>query len=353
LVASRERVVVAMSGGVDSSVAAALLVEQGYDVVGVMMRLWAEQENRCCAPEAVDDARRVASQLGVPFHLVNYEAEFRSCVVDYFVAEYSRGRTPNPCLTCNQHIRFGRLLQYIRTLDADFLATGHYARVARADGQYQLRMGTDGQKDQSYVLYMLGQAELRRVLFPAGEFTKAEIRELARHHGLPVADKDESMEICFVADDDYRRFLREHAPQAVRPGPILNTAGQEIGRHEGLPFYTIGQRRGMAIAAPEALYVIRLDVSRNALIVGPAQELGRLTLLARQVSYVRGQAPEGPVRVQAKIRYKAALAHGTWLPQDEGVARIEFDAPLRDITPGQAVVAYVGDAVLGGGIIDE
>jgi tRNA-specific 2-thiouridylase len=353
LVASRGRVVVAMSGGVDSSVAAALLVEEGYDVVGVMMRLWAEGINRCCAPQAVDDARRVAAQLEIPFYQVNYEAQFRSCVVDYFVAEYSQGRTPNPCLACNRYIRFGHLLRHAQALDAAALATGHYARIDRKAGRYRLRMGVDPQKDQSYVLYMLGQEELRRVLFPVGGYTKDQVRDIARQRGLPVAAKDESMEICFVSDDDYRRFLREHAPEAIRPGPILDTADREIGQHGGLPFYTVGQRRGLGIAAPEALYVIRLDVARNALVVGPARELGRRALVASEVSYVSGEPPAGPVRVRAKIRYKATLAGATWTPLPERQARVEFDTPLRDITPGQAVVAYEGQTVLGGGIIEE
>jgi tRNA-specific 2-thiouridylase len=347
------RVVIAMSGGVDSSVAAALLVEHGYEVTGVMMRLWAEGENRCCAPEAVEDARQVAAQLGIPFHLVDYRAEFRTCVVDYFVAEYSQGRTPNPCLACNQHIRFGRLLARARAMGAVHLATGHYAQVDRVDGRYHLRMGADPQKDQSYVLYMLGQEELQQVLFPIGPYTKAQIREMARQRGLPVADKDESMEICFLGDNDYRRFLRERAPQAVRPGPIVDTSGREIGEHQGLPFYTVGQRRGLGIAAPEALYVIRLDVARNALVAGALGELGRQTLIAGQVRYVSGKPPAGPVRVRAKIRYKATLAPASWTPLDGVQARVEFDAPLRDITPGQAVVAYQGDAVLGGGVISE
>jgi tRNA-specific 2-thiouridylase len=341
-----------MSGGVDSSVAAALLVEQGFEVIGVMMHLWAEEENRCCSPQAIDDARRVAVQLGIPFHLVDYEAEFKACVVDYFVSEYSQGRTPNPCLACNRHIRFGLLLQEARALGAEGLATGHYARVGQVDNIYQMRMGIDPQKDQSYVLYMLGQEELRLLLLPIGGYTKLQVRDMARRRGLPVADKDESMELCFVADDDYRRFLREHAPRAIQPGPILDSSGRELGRHQGLPFYTVGQRRGLGIAAPEALYVIRLDVAHNALVVGTMDELGRHVLLADRVSYVSGQSPEGPIRVQAKIRYKALLAEATWIPQANGRARVEFDLPLRDITPGQAVVAYQGDLLLGGGIIN-
>jgi tRNA-specific 2-thiouridylase len=353
LVSTRQRVVVAMSGGVDSSVAAALLVEQGHEVIGVMMRLWAEEENRCCAPESVDDARRVAALLGIPFYLVNYKDAFRRCVVDYFIEEYSRGRTPNPCLACNRHIRFGRLLRHAQALGAEFLATGHYARTDRNGDGYRLLVGRDPHKDQSYVLYMLGQDQLRRVIFPVGTHTKPEVRQMAEQRGLPVAAKDESMELCFVTDDDYRRFLCEHAPQAVQPGPILDTAGHEIGQHRGLPFYTVGQRRGMGIAAAEALYVIRLDIDRNALIAGMASELGRQTLVATQVSYVGGQPPSTPLRVRAKIRYKAAMAGATWIPLEGACARVEFDRPLRDITPGQAVVAYQQETVLGGGIISE
>jgi tRNA-specific 2-thiouridylase len=340
-----------MSGGVDSSVAAALLVEEGYRVVGVMMRLWAEGENRCCDPQAVEDARQVADRLGIPFHLVNYEEEFKACVVDYFVAEYSRGRTPNPCLACNRHIRFDRLLRHARDLGASRLATGHYARVDDDGGAYRLCMGADRQKDQSYVLYMLGQNELRQVLFPVGRYLKSEIREIARSKSLPVADKSESMEICFVSDDDYRRFLLERVPEAVQPGPVFDTDGKEIGRHRGLPFYTVGQRRGLGIAAQEALYVIRLDTDRNAVIVGPARALGRQTLTAESTNYVSSRPLYDPLRVQAKIRYRAILADATWFPLDGGQARVEFDRPLRDITPGQAVVAYQGDVLIGGGII--
>jgi len=353
LVASRSRAFVAMSGGVDSSVAAALLVEQGFDVAGVMLHLWAEEDNRCCSPVAVADARSVAKQLGIDFHLVDYEDEFKTCVVDYFVAEYGRGRTPNPCLACNRQIRFGRLLHHVQALGAEYLATGHYVRIAEMDSSYKLQKGADPQKDQSYVLYMLGQDELRHLLFPVGAHTKEQVRDMARQRGLPVADRDESMEICFVTDDDYRRFLREHAPQSVQPGPILDTAGREIGRHQGLPYYTVGQRRGLGIAAPEALYVLRLDVESNALIAGTAEELGQGALVADDVTYVSGEPPEAPVRVQAKIRYKAQLADGTWTPLAGRRARVEFDQPLRDITPGQAVVAYQGDLVLGGGIISE
>jgi tRNA-specific 2-thiouridylase len=348
-----DRVAVAMSGGVDSTVAAAMLVEAGYDVVGVMMRLWGEEENLCCSPEAVEEARRAASQLGIPFLLLDYEDEFRRHVVEPFVAEYSRGRTPNPCLACNRHIRFGRLLDEVGDLGATKMATGHYARVDSRAGRYRLRMGCDPKKDQSYVLYMLGQRELERLMFPVGCCTKRQVREMARERGLAAADRDESMDLCFVTDGDYGRFLQEHAPETVLPGPILDSAGNRLGRHRGLALYTVGQRRGIGIASSEALYVLRLDVANNALIVGAAHELGRSDLMAEDVRYPAGFAPDGPTRVRAKIRYRALLADAMWIPLEDGRARVEFDAGLRDITPGQAVVAYRGDVVFGGGTISE
>lgn len=345
-----------MSGGVDSSTTAALLVEQGYEVIGVMMRLWAEEGrggsvNRCCSPEAVEDARRVCSVLDIPFYLINYEREFKRQVVDPFIAEYTRGRTPNPCLACNRRIKFDLLLRWALAMGARYLATGHYARVRRVDGHYQLLKGRDREKDQSYVLYMLGQEELRHLLLPLGDYTKEQVRAMARQRGLPVADRAESQDLCFLADNDYRRFLRVHAPEAIRPGPILDTTGRVIGEHKGLPFYTIGQREGLGIAAPEALYVMEIDVSRNALVVGTKAELGRRELVATEVNYVSGQVPQESLEITAKIRYKAVESEALLIPLEDGQARVTFARPQRDITPGQGVVFYQGEVVLGGGII--
>ncbi len=336
--------------------AAALLVEQGYEVIGVMMRLWAEEgpggsTNRCCSIEAMGDARCVCSALDIPFYLVNYEREFKAEVVDFFIAEYTRGRTPNPCLACNRHIKFDLLLRRALDMGAQYLATGHYARVRRVDGCYQLLKGCDREKDQSYVLYMLGQEELRHLLLPLGDYTKEQVRAMARQRGLPVADRTESQDLCFLADNDYRRFLRVHAPEAIRPGPILDTAGRVIGEHKGLPFYTIGQREGVGIAASEALYVMEIDVTRNALVVGTKGELGRRELIATEVNYVSGRVPQEPLEITAKIRYKAVEAQALLLPLGDGRARVTFAQPQRDITPGQGVVFYQGEAVLGGGII--
>lgn len=354
-----DRVVVAMSGGVDSSVAAALLVEQGYQVLGIMLRLWSEgapgesRANRCCTVDAVEDARRVARHLDIPFYLLNVEERFRRQVVEPFIREYARGRTPNPCIRCNRHIRFDYLLRRALALDARYLATGHYARVVHRDGGYRLLRGVDRDKDQSYQLYMLGQEELAHLLLPLGEQTKPEVRQAARERGLPVAEKVESQEICFVADDDYRRFLRDWAPEAFQPGDIVDREGNVLGRHSGLPDYTVGQRRGLGIAAPEPLYVLEIDVERNRLVVGPAEALGARHLLAAEVSYVGGRPPAGPCRVTAKIRYQAHDAPACLEPGPSKVACLTFDEPRRDITPGQAVVFYQGEEVLGGGTIER
>jgi tRNA-specific 2-thiouridylase len=368
-----KRVVVAMSGGVDSSVAAALLVEQGYEVIGIMLHLWSEPgpgvDNRCCTPQAVEDARRVARALGIPFRVLNSARRFKEQVVEYFVREYACGHTPNPCLACNRHIKFGYLLDIARSLDAHYLATGHYARVRRVDGQCQLLRGCDRTKDQSYVLYMLGQEQLRHVLFPLGTYTKPQVRALAARLNLPVADKEESQDICFVRDQDYRRFLRDHASHAVRPGPILDTTGQVIGQHQGLPLYTIGQRRGLGIAAlpgtaqPEPLYVLAIEAARNALIVGPASQLGGRSLQVKNVSFVAGLPPRFPAKVTTQIRYtgeEVAATLTSWsgcakaaAPTNTGTLQVSLEESLRDITPGQGAVFYQDEVVLGGGIIAD
>ena len=357
--AERPRVVVALSGGVDSAVAAALLVEQGYDVVGLMMRLWAEAAtdrsplNRCCSLEAVEDARAVSRHLGIPFYLVNYEPPFLDQVVGPFVADYARGLTPNPCLNCNRYLKFGRLLQEALALDARYLATGHYARVVRVCGSYQLRRGRDREKDQSYALYMLGPWELAHVLLPMGELTKEETRAIAERLDLPVAAKPESQEICFISDDDYRRFLMARIPDAFRPGPIVDRAGHVLGRHQGLPGYTIGQRKGLGIAAAEPLYVLEIDRAHNALVVGSERELGGRALVAEDVHWVAGAPPPEPVPATVRIRLHGREAAATVAPLPGRRAHVAFAEPQRDITPGQAAVFYQGDVVLGGGIIAQ
>jgi len=345
-----------MSGGVDSSVAAALLKEQGYDVVGIMLKLWSDGEsgraNRCCTPADVDAARAIANQLAIPFYLINIADSFKATVVDYFVDEYAAGRTPNPCLICNRQIRFELLLNRALRLGAQYLATGHYARVREANGQYQLLRGVDPQKDQSYVLSVLGQKELAHALWPLGEMTKPQVRELAQKFKLSVAEKVESQDLCFLANGDYRDFLTRHAPAgSIRPGEIRDTSGKVLGEHQGLPFYTIGQRKGIGLAASEPLYVIALDAADNAVIVGAKHELGRRECTARDMHYVSGVQPIEPFRASAKIRYKAREALVTVRPHGTR-ARFEFDELQRDITPGQGLVLFDGDSVIGQGFIE-
>ena len=341
-----------MSGGVDSSMAAALL-QKGYEVIGVMMRLWAPEgvTNRCCSPEAAEDARRVCQILGIPFYLLNFEEEFKRYVVDYFEQEYARGRTPNPCLECNRHLKFGLLLRKALALGVAYLATGHYARIEH-NGRYQLLKGVDRAKDQSYALHMLGQEELARLLLPLGDYTKGEVRSLARRMRLPVAEKAESQELCFVPEAGYGRFLRDHRGLRSQLGPIVDLGGNTLGEHEGLPYYTIGQRRGLGIAAPEPLYVLRIDLERNALVVGRASDLRREGLLARDTTYVTGEPPPGPMEVAAKIRYKAKEAKALLNPLEGGRAELGFLEPQMGVAPGQGVVFYQGEMVIGGGIIE-
>ncbi len=350
-------VIVAMSGGVDSSVAAALLVDQGYKVIGLMLRLWAETggaANRCCTPDAVTDARRVADSLGIPFYVRDYKDAFKSTVVDFFIDGYAQGVTPNPCVVCNRDIRFDRLLKEAISLGGDYLATGHYARVRQVeDGSYQLLKGIDPGKDQSYMLYTMTQERLARVLLPVGEYAKNQIRQIAQDKNLPVFNRPDSQDLCFLGVGDYRAFLQRHAPQVVQPGPILNTGGKVLGRHQGLAFYTIGQRKGLGISAPQAMYVINKNMADNSLVVGTANELGQQKLIAHQVTFIGNHVPTVPIPVKAKIRYKTKEAAAMLTPLSKGRIELLFDAPLRDITPGQAVVFFKGEQTLGGGIIEK
>jgi tRNA-specific 2-thiouridylase len=351
------RVVVAMSGGVDSSVAAGLLVEQGYDVTGIMLRLWSEagagKDNRCCTPDAMALARRVAAHLGIPFYPIGVQDVFRERVVTSFIQGYLDGVTPNPCLVCNRDIRWGILYERAQLLGADYLATGHYARILRdPHGICRLSRGVDLHKDQSYVLSVLSQEKLAHTLFPLGEYVKPDVRQLARDMQLPVAERAESQDLCFLADGDYHRFLREQSVGAQKPGAILNRSGEILGEHQGLAFYTIGQRKGLGVYGPEPYYVLEKDRDHNRLIVGLAEELGSQSLVARQVNWISGQTPADRFRAQVKIRYKAREASGWVEPLPDDRIRIEFDEPARDITPGQAAVVYNGDICLGGGIIE-
>ncbi len=344
-----------MSGGVDSSVAAALLVEQGYDVVGVMLRLWASgwreetpAGNRCCSLDAVDDARRVADAFHFPFYLINAEDDFKHYVVDYFLQEYAQGRTPNPCTACNHHIKFDFLLRRALAMNADYLATGHYARLARLpDGTVELRRAADSAKDQSYMLYMLGQERLRRLIFPLGDMTKEQVREEAVRLGLPVAHKPDSQDICFVGRD-YREFLLQNIPEAILPGELVDTAGRVVGRHAGLPLYTIGQRQGLNLARPERSYVLGMDTDLNRIVVGGESGLLRTHVRVRQPAF---NALAGDGALEAKIRSHGQLA-SCRLQRDGDCLNVQFDEPQRAVSPGQVIVFYDGDVVVGGGIID-
>jgi len=351
------RVVCAMSGGVDSAVAAAALRAQGYDVVGVTLQVWPtarDDDRACCALSAVEEARRVAAKLGVPHYVLNCQEEFRRAVIDHFISEYRAGRTPNPCIQCNRWIKFDWLLQRAAELGADCVATGHYARtIYHADlGRWSVRRGVDRHKDQSYVLYGLTQAQLPRVCFPLGGLTKPAVRDLARAHGFRVHNKPESQEICFVPDDDYGQFLRQELPEIATPGPIVDTTGRRRGTHPGVAFYTIGQRRGLGIAATEPLYVVALDPARNTVVVGAEADLRRQRAAAEDLvfgKYAAAMLAE-PVPVLASLRStmsaQPALAH-----VEAGRLLVTFQEPQRAVTPGQALVCYAGEDVAVGGTV--
>jgi len=333
-------VAVAISGGVDSSVAAALLKER-CDVFGVTMQLGSD--------ETVEAAGAVCQKLDIPLHVIDLERQFQAEVIDDFCAEYRRGRTPNPCIACNRHIKFGLLLEEAKRLGATYLATGHYARIERDADRYRLLQAADRHKDQSYFLYCLGQEELRCSLFPLSDYTKGEVRRMATELGLPTSSARESQEICFIPDNDYRRFLQACLPPV--PGDIVDTAGATLGRHDGVSGYTIGQRHGLGIASGERRYVVRIDANENIVIVGPEQALWNDRLLAADVRFVSGAAPQSEIAVGARIRSKSPEAEGV-LSQHGELWEVRFDRPQRAIAPGQSVVFYRGDEVLGGGIIE-
>lgn len=357
------RIVVAMSGGVDSSVTAALLKQQGHDVIGVTLNVWPESRpdevtraKACCGHSAVDDARRVAALLDIPYYVLNFRELFREYVIADFVREYARGRTPNPCVRCNQHVKFRPVLQRATALGAQYVATGHYVRrdYDPATGRYRLRKASDPAKDQSYVLFPMKQDELARTLFPLGDLPKTETRRLAEEFGLPVAGKPESMEICFIPDNKYGRYVEEAAPQAAQPGPILDSQGRYLGEHPGVVYFTVGQRKGLGLTSSEPLYVVALEPERNTVIVGGDRDLLCRRLVAEDLNLVALAELAGPVRCRARIRYRMPEAAATLEPlpeQGEGVVGVTFDEAQRAITPGQAVVFYDGDIVLAGATI--
>ncbi|HEY8122851.1 MAG TPA: tRNA 2-thiouridine(34) synthase MnmA [Myxococcota bacterium] len=350
-----ERVVVGMSGGVDSSVAAALLVEQGFEVIGVTMHL-AGSQSRCCSLDDADDARRVAEQLGIRFYVANYKDRFREEVIEPFADAYLAGRTPIPCVACNDRFKFSHLLARARALGADAVATGHYARIERdaASGAVRLLRGADVRKDQSYFLFRLSTEQLRNTHFPLGALAKPEVRERARALGLATAEKAESQEICFVPDGNYARVVEQIRPGAARAGEIVEAStGRVVGSHAGIHHFTVGQRRGLGSGGAEPRYVVGLDAARARVLVGDERALGARGARVTGVCWTRGDAPPGELRAEVQVRYKHAPAHATIVPASDGSARIAFDAPVRAVAPGQAAVFYQGDELIGGGWLAE
>lgn len=353
-----ERVLVAMSGGVDSAVAAALLHEQGYDVVGVTLRLYTEADDAalssgrtCCGIEDIGDARAAAQAIGIPHYVLNMEREFERDVLDAFVDAYAQGRTPNPCLNCNQYVKFDTLLQRAIAMGCDRLATGHYARIERDGDVHRLHQSRDEAKDQSYVLYTLDQDALRRTLFPLGAMTKTETREVARRAGLPLADKPDSVDICFVPGGDYREVLAQRGVRG-EPGAIERVDGSTAGEHAGVAHYTVGQRRGLGIAEGERRFVTDIDAKRNVIVIGGEADLYRRRVHASEPHWVV-EPPEAGEPLRARIRYHAQEVEASVSALDASGFTVEFAAPVRAPAPGQAIVLYRGTEVVGGGVIDR
>ncbi len=368
-----------MSGGVDSSATAALLIEQGYDVIGITLKLWPQDcvnraEDKCCGPQAVTDARSVCDKLDIPYYLIDEAAEFQKHVIQYFADEYKAGRTPNPCVMCNQNLKFGRLIDRADQLGADFIATGHFARVERVSAErpltrpsdtlspgggegrgegvrYLLKRGRDLKKDQSYFLFSLRQDQLARAIFPLGEKTKSDTREVARHCNLKTADKEESMEICFVPDNNYGGFLQSANLVQKMRGDIVDLHGHVLGKHDGIAFYTIGQRKGLGITTSKPVYVVELDAENNRVVVGDDSALDRDEFIAERCNWHPFDKLTEPIEVTAKIRYNHPGAAATLFPLENNKVKVKLHTPQRAITPGQAAVFYQDDLVVGGGWI--
>ena len=356
---SKGKVVVGMSGGVDSSVAAWLLKEQGYDVIGVTMQIWQDEENEvqeenggCCGLSAVDDARRVASSIGIPYYVMNFKQEFQKNVIDYFTKEYLNGRTPNPCIACNRYVKWEALLQRSLSIGADYIATGHYARIDKLpNGRYAIRRSATLAKDQTYALYNLTQEQLEHTLMPVGNYSKDQIREMAEKIGLQVANKPDSQDICFVPDGDYASFIEENADAPIRQGNFVTPDGKILGKHKGIIHYTVGQRKGLGIALGQPMFVIAIHPEDNTVVLGTKEELQGKSFFAKEINLMKyAKIPDG-LEVTAKIRYRNEGKKASLYPEDNRL-RVVFHETMDSITPGKSAVFYEGEDVVGGGVIE-
>ncbi|MCY6372313.1 tRNA 2-thiouridine(34) synthase MnmA [Clostridium ganghwense] len=342
----KKKVAIGLSGGVDSSVAAYLLKQKGYDVIGVTLRL-------CSEVDISDDAKKVAEKLNIPHYVIDLRDEFKKYVIDNFANEYLSGRTPNPCAVCNKHIKFGIMLDKAKELGAEYIATGHYARIEEHNGRYILVAAEDQRKDQTYMLYSLSQEILKHVLMPCGEYSKSKIREIAKKIGLEVHDKKESMEICFIPDNDHGKYIEKLIPTHVENGNFVDENGKVVGKHKGIIYYTIGQRKGLGLALGEPVFVIDIRPETNEVVIGKEEEIFKTTLIAKDVNFIPFDKLENPMEVEAKIRYSTSKSKATINMLNDGRVKVEFEDKQRAITKGQCVVFYSKDLLLGGGTIDE
>lgn len=359
---AKKSVMLGMSGGVDSSVAAAILLEKGYDVIGVTMQIWPDMseerqktEGGCCSLSAVDDARHVANKLGIPYYVLNFKDVFEDKVINYFKDEYLKGRTPNPCIACNRYVKFDAMLKKATSMGIDYVATGHYAKIEFDETlkRYVLRKSITEKKDQTYALYNLSQDQLSKILMPIGDYTKEQVREIAAGIDMIVASKPDSQEICFVEDNDYGRFISENTDCEIIPGDFVDTKGNILGKHKGIVHYTVGQRKGLGISFGKPMYVVEIDIHRNRVVLGDDTEVFSNALIAEDLNFITVERLENPVRVKAKIRYSAREADAEIFPYENSKVKVVFDSPQRAITPGQSVVFYDGDIVVGGGVIEK
>ena len=348
-----------MSGGVDSSVAAYLLKEQGYDVIGVTMQIWQEdkeyeeREGGCCSLSAVDDARRVADKIGIPFYVLNFRDSFKKNVIDYFIDEYMEGKTPNPCIACNKYLKFDELLKKAQGIGADYIATGHYAKIEEHNGRYILVKSDDDKKDQTYALYNMTQEQLAHTLMPCGEYTKDRIREIAKEIGLDVHNKKDSEEICFISDNNHGKYISEAMPGNVKQGNFVDKDGNILGKHKGIVYYTIGQRKGLGLAMGRPVFVTDINPLTNEVVVGAEEDIFKTDLICKDINFIAFDNLDKSLELKAKIRYSAKPATATITPLENGKVRVSFKEKQRAITKGQSVVFYLDDLVVGGGIIES